>query len=128
MTGAVLALAGCAGGSGGGGGGGGAIPDTSWANIFSQYAGNNPAVTLSGFTGTGSIAASLSGSGTLFYVKNGTYATYAGAFAVEAGDTLSWGVAAVPGGSSISGTATITSGGATIDTFTYHIVVSPGYP
>lgn len=122
MAGAILALTGAGGGAGGGGGTLGAL---GWGPIFGAQAASNPALTISGITGTHSLQAALSSRGGLGYTHNGAYAAYAGAFTVVAGDTLGWTVTN-PFKGEIAGTVTVTDAttGQVIGVFAYDLTGS----
>jgi hypothetical protein len=127
VTGAVLVLLDCASGGGGGGGGGGVtLTPAAWTNIYNTGIGQNNAVTFSGFTGALSVTATNSGPGILGYAKNGAHfgTPYAGAFTMNASDTLAWVVNEPSGGSSYSGTVVVTDAthSVVLATFTYTII------
>ncbi len=97
----VLAAAGQALGSGG-------TPTTpDWTGIYGFDVAYTNNATMAGYTGSISISASRTGSGTLYYVLNGSSFLYTGAITVPVGATLGWGIS-IPGSVTCSGTITVT--------------------
>lgn len=100
-----------------------------WANIGpGNEPQNNANQTISGIDTTITLEANFTGSGLLYYSKNGgafTFIANGGQVSVANTDTLRWQVAnAAPG--SVTGTVTITNesdGSATLDTFTYNVTL-----
>jgi hypothetical protein len=88
MTGVAMALA----GSGGAAGAGGVVNPgaLAWSGIYDTDSGTSNTQAFTAITSPISVSAALSGGGVLYYNLNGGYAAYTGAFAVHAGDTLSW--------------------------------------
>lgn len=125
MTGAVLALVGAvAAGGGAGPGGGGTLGPLTWADIYGDYTANNTALTVTGITSFHSLTASRTGAAALYYVLNGTRLAYAGAFNVNAADTLGWQVVNNVRNTFKSGTVTVndaSNGGALVSTFNYSV-------
>lgn len=89
MTGAVAALVGDGGAGASSGGTPGAV---TWGPMYGIDSVASNTQTLSGFTGTKSISAALSGGGILTYLLNGAPTAYTGAFTVHNGDTLAWAI------------------------------------
>jgi hypothetical protein len=116
MTGALMAVA-AAGGPTGYTGSAGTI---AWGNVNAVSGGSTNLVTLSGITGALTIAASNSGGSQLYYTLNDVNQLYSGPFAWPEGQALGWYLIG-----SGAGTITVTSDGATIDSFTY-LIVPPG--
>lgn len=120
MSGALLALGGQ--GASGGGGGGIVIPNPlEWTDAYGDIIAHTGVQTVTGITTPISVAATLSGGGTLHVTQNGTGREYGGPFSVSAGDTLVWSIVNLTT-LSVSGTITITNGsdgGATLDAPTY---------
>jgi hypothetical protein len=97
-------------------------PTNTWSNIYGVGSGQSAVQTIAGLTG-GHVAITLaiSGSGNLFYVKNGVQTPYTGAFNVSNGDTLGFGVSNPTTGTNESGTVTVTDAthSATLATLNY---------
>jgi hypothetical protein len=130
MTGVIMATAGvaAAGGSGGGGTAGGTVSPNAlaWTSIAGVDDGSSNNQTISGISAPMSIAATITGSGVLFYTQNGAPYVYGGAFTVHNGDVIGWSVS-TPGASRVSGTITVlndSDGGATLCTIPYHLASS----
>jgi len=107
------------------GGGSGDLGPLAWSNITGYETGSTNTLTISGITGSVSLAATNSGPCPLYYCLNGTYANYTGPFGVTAGDTLSWMVSNATLGTK-AGTIAVTSGGSAVDSFTY-VVGGPSF-
>ena len=120
MSGAVILSAGSA--QMAGGGGGVVIPNPlEWTDAYGDIIASTNLQTVSGITTPISVAASISGGGTLHLAQNGTGRVYSGPFLVNPSDTLVWSIVNVTT-VSVSGTITITNssdGGAVLDAPTY---------
>lgn len=122
---AVMGVTAGGGGSGGSGGTGGGTSGWAWGRIFGLGGeGTNAPITVAG-VGAGqtiNLSAAITGTGSLFFIKNGVTANYVGQFSVADGDHLAWGVFS----NTLSvGTVTVSSGGTSLSTFNY-FVRSPG--
>jgi hypothetical protein len=121
MAGIMDLLIGCA-GQGGGGGYGGTLGAMNWSNIFDTGAGLTNAQTITGITGSVSIGATLTGTGSLFTTLGHT--PFPGTKSFNNGDVVTWEVQNFTTATA-SGTVTVTNqtaGGTTIDTFTYTVL------
>jgi hypothetical protein len=124
---AVVTMA--AGGSGGGGSGGGIVtpsPTPAWTAIAGVDDASSNNQTIAGISAPMSIGATITGSGVLFYTRNGAPFVYTGAFTVHNADVIAWSVS-TPGTNRVSGTITVlndSDGGATLCTIAYHLASS----
>ncbi len=121
MSGAVILSAGSAQMSGGGGGVVVIPGPLEWADAYGDIIATTNVQTVSGITAPISVAAAISGGGTLHLVQNGGGREYGGPFLVDPGDTLAWSIVNVST-VAVSGTITITNasdGGAVLDAPTY---------
>lgn len=91
MSGVAMVVAGVGGGPGGGLTTPGAL---AWTTIYDTDSGSTNTQAFTGLTAPIAVSATVSGGGSLYYNLNGGYRAYAGAFAVNGGDTLSWTLAA----------------------------------
>ncbi len=127
MTGVIAATAGTGGGTSTVGGT--VVPNTlAWTSIVGDDAASSNNQTISGISAPMSMAATITGSGELYYVQNGTTFNYTGAFTAHNGDVIAWGVE-LPGTIRAAGTVTVlnnSDGGAVLCTIPYHLASSGG--
>ena len=109
--------------------GGTVIPNAlAWTSIVGDDAASSNNQTISGISAPMSMAATITGSGELYYVQNGTTFDYTGAFTAHNGDVISWGVE-LPGTTRSAGTVTVlnnSDGGAVLCAIPYHLAASGG--
>jgi len=125
VTGIVAATLG--GGAAGSSGGVVTPGATICAPIYGQDTAYDSPITITTITVPISVTASLTGAGAvLHYQLNGVMKTYAGAFTVNPGDYLSWGVSC--GHAGASGTITVTNAttSTVLQSFAYLLISSFG--